>query len=247
MNIGLCGLGKAGRQFVEYTINNEKYCLKTVLCREESRTAGKTVTDITNLKTNDDLTIQRISEFSNSEHLDVLIDFSNSETTLKLVDICVKHKINLVICPTGFTDSQLGEIKDKATNNDIGIVFAPTLTIGINMLIDSVIKISSLFSDFDFEIVERHSKFKASPTKTAQIISNSICRDSVPISSIRLDGYVGEHEVTATNGSERISIVHESFSREAFVKGSLIAADFIVNHRGYFEMRDIFKKLIATV
>ena len=247
MNIGLCGLGKAGRQLVEYTIDNEKYNLKAVLCRDESRTAGKTVTDITNLRTKDNIVIQKISEFSNLEKLDVIIDFSNSETTMKIVEICVAQKINLVICPTNFTDDQIETIKKRAIESNIGVVFAPTLTIGINMLIDSVVKISSLFSDFNFEIVERHSKFKASPTKTAQIISKSICREDVPISSIRLDGYVGEHEVTATNGFERISIIHESFSRVAFVKGSLIAADFICEHKGYFEMRDIFKKLIASV
>lgn len=247
MNIALCGLGKAGKSFVEYAAVNKKHSLKAVICREESNSAGKTVTEVTNVVTDEDLTVQKISEFSNKENIDVIIDFSNSETSLQLVDLCCKYNLKLVICPTAFTDEQIEIIKNKANKYNMGVVFAPTLTVGINMLIDFVAKFSALFNDFSFEIIEKHSKVKASPTKTAQIIANSILKESVPISSIRLDGFVGVHEVVATNGMECITITHESFSRTAFVHGAILAAEYIYNKTGCFEMADIFKEMITEI
>lgn len=246
MNIALCGLGKAGKKFVEHTIGSQKHSLSAVLCRDSSDTAGKTVTEVTNLITDKELIIQRISEFSNKEKIDVVIDFSNNPTTFELVDLCCKYNINLVICPTNFTDEELKTIADKAETGGIGVVFAPTLTVGINMLIDFAEKLSSLFSDFSFEIIEKHSKIKGKPTKTAQIIGDAINQDNVPISSVRLNGFVGVHEVIATNGYECISIQHESFSRDAFANGALIAADYIFGRTGFYHIREIFNDMITN-
>lgn len=246
MNIALCGLGKAGKVFVEDTLHSSKYELKDVLCRESSNTAGQTVTEVTSIKTKEDIIISKLSEFDNKNNIDVIIDFSSSETTMHLVDICCKYGINLVICPTNFTQAQLNRIKGLAEDNDIGVLFAPTLTIGINMLMDFVEKLSGLFLDFSFEIIEKHPTNKGAPTMTAKKIAGKIDRSNVPISSIRLDGYVGEHEVIATNGCERISITHESFSRSAFVKGSLFAADYIAPKKGFYEINDVFTEIIKA-
>ena len=248
MNIALCGLGKAGKKFVEHTLNSDKHILSAVLCRDSSDTAGKKVSEVTNVNVSDELLVQRISDFNNYEHIDVIVDFSNNPTTFDLVDICCKYNINLVICPTNFSDEEISTIKNKAEENNIGIVFAPTLTVGINMIIDFAQKLSTLFDNFSFEIIEKHSKIKGKPTKTAQIIGNAINTDEeVPISSVRLNGFVGVHEVIATNGYECISIQHESFSRDAFVNGALIAADYIKDRKGFYYIRDIFTEMIKNV
>ena len=247
MNIALCGLGKAGKKFVEHTLKSNSHNLVAVLCRDTSQTAGLTVSEVTDIKTDKELTIQKIGDFSNKENVDVIIDFSNNPTTFELVDLCCKHQINLVICPTNFTDLEIADIRKKSVEYDIGIVYAPTLTVGINMLIDFTQKLSSLFNDFSFEIIEKHSKIKGAPTKTAQIISEAISCENTPISSIRLDGFVGVHEVIATNGYECITIQHESFSRDAFVNGALIAAEYVQSKTGFFYIRDIFNELINSV
>lgn len=103
MNIGLCGLGKAGRQFVEFINSRDDYNLSAALCRDESDTANRSVADITHIKTKKNLTVTRISDFDNSQNINVIVDFSSKATTFKLIDLCSKYKINLVICPTDFT------------------------------------------------------------------------------------------------------------------------------------------------
>ncbi len=244
MNIGLCGLGKAGKTFVEYINHKDEYDLLTVLCRDESKTAGKNVTEITNIKTKNNLIVQKISDFNNMEKLDVLVDFSNKDTSLELVDLCCKYGINLVICPTDFNAIELQNIESKAILNKIGIIYAPTLTLGINAIITFVKLFSSLFPEFSFEIIEKHPKFKKIPTKTAEIISESILSEQVPIQSVRLDGYVGIHEIIATNGNERISFTHESFSRNAFANGALLAAQFIYGKVGFFDIKEMYAEKI---
>lgn len=245
MNIGICGFGKAGKQLVEFLLNKEEFNFCVALCRNNSSSWNKTVTEVTNIKTKNEITIQKIENFENTENIDVIIDFSSKETSLQLVELCCKYRINLVICPTNFSDEELEHISNKALINKIGIIYAPTLTVGINAMITFVKVFSSLFPDFSFEIIEKHGKFKPSPTKTAKIIADSIESENVPISSVRLDGYVGIHEVIATNGNERISFTHESFSRNAFANGALLAADFIYGKVGFFNIKDMFAEMMS--
>lgn len=246
INIGLCGLGKAGRelvQYIEYSGNCTDFSLTDILCRDESPTAGKSVSEITGIITKNNCTVTPLSEFKNNNGIKVLIDFSASETSKKLFDLCCKEKINAVICTTAFSEEELSVMKKKTEESKIGVIFAPTLTLGINLLIDFCRKFAKFFPDFSFEIIEKHGKTKSSPTKTAQVISQHIARDDTKISSIRLNGYVGVHEVIATDGYEKISIEHESFSRCAFVRGALFAARYICGKKGFFVMNDVVNNI----
>lgn len=239
MRLALCGLGKAGINFVEFVNHDDADELCAVLCRDESSSANKKVVELTNISTPNDLCVQKISEFDNKEKIDVLVDFSSGETSIKLVDICCKYGINLVICPTNITNEQLIDIEKKAVESNIGIVFAPTLTEGINVLINFVKEFSKQHPEFSFEIVEKHGKNKPKPTRTSQIIVNEINREDVSISSIRLNGFVGVHEVIASNGFERITFEHESLSRDAFSNGAMRAARFILGKVGLYNIKDV--------
>ena len=246
MNVGLCGLGKAGREFVNYTLTSDEFILRDVICREESTTANKTVTEVLGIVMPRIIRVTTISEFDNANNLDVIVDFSNSKTSMSLLDLCCEKKINLVICTTDFTAQNINFIKEKTFNAGIGVVYAPALTIGINILINFVKNISGIFREFNFEIIERHGKNKPKPTRTAQIISKNVQNAAaVQINSVRLDGYVGIHEVTATDGFERLSIVHESFSRSAFVRGALLACRYIHNKEGFYTMSGILDELLT--
>lgn len=246
MKLALCGLGRAGKEFVRYVTEKGQDDLVAVLCRDGSSTAGKIVSDITEIATDRELVIQKISECTFPEKPDVLVDFSACNTSIQLLDMCVKEHINLIICPTDFTDEQLVYIESQAKRDEIGVVFAPTLTSGVNLTMEFVQRLSKIFQDYQFEIIERHPKNKPVPTKTSKKIAAVIDRDSVPISSVRLDGYVGIHEVTATDGYERISITHESFSRDAFVRGALLGANFIKDKKGYYTMSDIVHDMFIS-
>ncbi len=149
----------------------------------------------------------------------------------------------MVICTTNFEGESQKKFDVLINKFKGGIVYAPNLTIGINLLMQFVAKISKILPDFDFEIIERHRKDKPRITTTARLISKSINRGETPISSIRVGGYVGIHEVVAASENERITIEHESFSRNAFANGAMTAANFIYDKDGYYEMQDVINEL----
>lgn len=248
MNIGLCGLGKAGTEFVRYICNNEyNYMLSCVLCRDSSSTAGKKVGAVTKTVIKNDPVIMKISDarIMNINKTDIIIDFSACETTLMLLDLCIDKKINLVICPTDFSHDDLVKIREKTQKGGIGVIYAPTLTLGVNLLMNFVEKLSRNFPDYKFNITEKHSCGKSIPSKTACYIRKTINRENIPIHSVRLNGYTGIHEVTATDGYERMTITHESFSRSAFVRGALKAAQFIKDKKGFYTIDEIYSREFA--
>ena len=239
MNIGLCGLGKAGKEFVKYVLPSEEFLLKEIICRSESKSNGKTVEEFLGLVTPRNIEIVSLEDFNNENNLDVIVDFSRIETSFKLVELCCKFNINLVICTTDFSDAQIKSIEEKVNAANIGCVYAPTLTVGINMVMSFVKRLANEFPEFSFEIIERHEKRKSVPSKTSEIMASATNRIDTKVHSVRLDGYVGVHEVTATDGYERISIEHESFSRSAFVRGALFACKYIYNRKGFFVISEI--------
>ena len=65
-------------------------------------------------------------------------------------------------------------------------------------------------------------------------------KGSIGFASLRGGGIVGEHEVSFTSESERISIKHEAFSRDIFVKGAIKAALWSKEKKpGFYDMLSV--------
>ena len=221
MNIAVCGMGRAGKELARKIILDSENQLVMGICRDTSLTAGKDIGELIGMAPTETY-LYRLSESGQAlreKEVDVVIDFSGKETSLKLAEICNKSKKNLVICTTNFTRYEQDFLEELGRSGEFGLVYAPNLTLGINLLMEFVAKLSRILPEFDFEIVERHRKDKPRVTTTAKLISKAIDRGETPISSVRAGGYVGVHEVTAASEEERITIEHESFSRKAFAKG----------------------------
>lgn len=248
MNIVICGFGRAGKAMAEKVLYSEKHNLLKVLCRKESKNAGKDIGEllVKNNNVNFGVTITPIEEAVEAlkgQKVDVVIDFSKREMALPLIEFCGKIGANLVLCTTNHTVEEISLFREMANTLNVGIVYAPNLTVGVNLLMEFVKKISNVLSDFDFEIIEKHPKDKAKVTATARMISQAINRGEIPIHSIRMNGYVGVHEVISTNGDERITIRHESLSRRAFANGAILAADFIQGKKHFYLMKDVIREI----
>lgn len=249
MRIAICGLGKAGKELAKRIINDNNNQLILGLCREESCSKNQDVGDMLNMS-HQNIPILSLRNYSlkhNNYDIDVIIDFSNKETSMKLVRLCNEIGVNVVVCTTNLTDQQCQEIRNIAEKNNCGVLTAPNLTIGINLLIEFVSKISKMLPTFDFEIIERHRCDKPRVTTTARIISKAIDRGDTPISSIRVGGYVGIHEVTAASEYERLTIIHESFTRGAFAEGAMLAANYLHGKKGYYTMDDVIRELENSI
>ena len=150
-----------------------------------------------------------------------------------------------MLCTTGYSEAELLWMTEFVKHNRIGVVFAPNVTLGVNVLLTAIRLVARALPSFDYHITEtHHSKKVDSPSGTAKKLAAAIEEElpegaEVPISAIRAGGYVGVHTVMLASECERLSLTHESFSRRAFVEGALVAAEFIIGKTGWYGMEDV--------
>lgn len=188
----------------------------------------------------------------NADQFDVLIDFTRPEAAMMHLDICRRHGKCMVIGTTGFSDEQKQQI--TAAAKEIGVVFAPNMSVGVNLclnLLDTAARV--LGDDVDIEIIEAHHRHKVdAPSGTAlrmgEVIADALGRDlkecavygregitaerdrkTIGFETIRAGDIVGEHTVMFAAEGERIEITHKASSRMTFASGAARAAAWVIS------------------
>lgn len=197
------------------------------------------------------------------DDFDVLIDFTRPDVTLENIEICRAHRKAMVIGTTGLTTEQRQVIVEAA--QDIPIVFAPNMSVGVNLcfkLIDLAARV--LGDEYDVEVIEAHHRFKEdAPSGTAlrmgEVLAEALDRDleecavygregftgerdpkTIGFETIRAGDIVGDHTVLFATLGERVEITHKASSRMTFANGALRAAKWLMQHeKGLFDMQDV--------
>ena len=108
---------------------------------------------------------------------------------------------------------------------------------------------------YDLNIEETHHVQKVDkPSGTAITLAEGIIENgkynnwsmdnekkSIPIESKRIDNVPGTHIVNYSSELDSIEIKHIAKNRTGFALGAVIAAEWIVDKRGVFEMSDVIK------
>lgn len=194
---------------------------------------------------------------------DFLIDFTRPEGTLQHLDYCAQHGIKMIIGTTGFDEA--GKAAIAAAAKKIAIVFAPNMSVGVNVTMKLLELAAKSFAEgYDIEIIEAHHRHKVdAPSGTAlkmgEVIAGAMGRDlndvavyaregitgerdpsSIGFATIRGGDIVGDHTVLFAGIGERVEISHKSSSRVTYANGSLRAARFLRDKpSGLFDMHDV--------
>ncbi len=194
---------------------------------------------------------------------DVIIDFSNPSVLDSMLTYCKDTQTPVVICTTGFSESQVNEIK-KASES-IPVFYSGNMSLGINLIIELSKKAAAVFSNnYDVEIIEKHHNQKIdAPSGTALMIADGIsdvledtqyvydrhsyrqkrAKNEIGIHAVRGGTIVGEHEVIFAGHDEILSIKHQALSKEVFAVGAVNAAIFLKNKTsGMFDMSDLLSE-----
>jgi 4-hydroxy-tetrahydrodipicolinate reductase len=192
-----------------------------------------------------------------------LIDFTRPEGTLKHLEYCAAHGIKMIIGTTGFDEA--GKAAIAAAAQKTAIVFAPNMSVGVNVTLKLLELAAKSFSHgYDIEIIEAHHRHKVdAPSGTAlkmgEVIADALGRDlkdvavyaregvtgerdpsSIGFATIRGGDIVGDHTVLFAGIGERIEISHKSSSRFSYAHGSLCAARFLIGKAaGLYDMQDV--------
>lgn len=192
-----------------------------------------------------------------------LIDFTRPEGTLKHLEYCAAHGIKMIIGTTGFDDA--GKAAIAAAAQKTAIVFAPNMSVGVNVTLKLLEMAAKSFSHgYDIEIIEAHHRHKVdAPSGTAlkmgEVVAGALGRNlkdvavyaregvtgerdpsSIGFATIRGGDIVGDHTVLFAGIGERIEITHKSSSRLSYAHGSLRAARFLAEKQtGLYDMQDV--------
>ena len=252
--------GRMGHALLEGVFADASLILHGALDRADSPQIGRDAGEMFGKNTGVYVSSDAAETLQGAE---VLIDFTRPEASLQYLEVCEKAGVRHVIGTTGFTVEQKAKI--EAAAKQIGIVFAPNMSVGVTMLLSLVEQAAKALSDgYDIEVMEMHHRYKVdAPSGTALRLGEAAAKGlgkdlkdcavyaregvtgerqagTIGFATMRGGDVVGDHSVVFAGVGERVEITHKASSRATFAQGALRAAKFITNkNKGLFDMRDV--------
>jgi len=209
--------------------------------------SGKMGTNLLKLCANDKNI--KICDDLNDDSLDVIIDFSHPDSTLKLLKSLPTQKISLIIGTTGLKEEHFQYIEE--ISKDKRVLIAPNLSKGISVFKNTIVEfIKANDKELHCLIEETHHDQKIdSPSGTAielkKIIESNNTKNliaDIEIISKRTGKIFGIHEIIFYKDTKKIQFKHESKSRNIYSDGALQAAHWIKDkEEGLYSFEDFLK------
>lgn len=261
LRVCMLGLGRTGREIARAILKEPDLKLEMAICSSCNPALGQDLAQLLNIPDTGIIidSSNNLAQKLRKTHIDVAVDFSTPEAAVKNAEILAQHHASIVIGTTGFSDIQLMRLGSIADHYGVGIVYAPNITLGVNVLMLLTSIATALLSDYDCTVVESHFKGKKdSPSGTAKKITDAAYKGmaasgfegdntAIPVHSIRAGGVIGSHSITLSGEYDGIEIIHDAYSRNAFAQGAIRALRFLPGKQGFFEMKDVLnlEKVLA--
>lgn len=192
----------------------------------------------------------------------VVVDFSQPDTVLDILDLCFKTAIPVVTGTTGWHD-QMDDVVRNCRQNNGTLFYAPNFSIGVNVFFranQQLAKLMSGIKGYSVAIEETHHIHKLdAPSGTAIAIADGIIEQNPGLSkwvnektdketdlsiiSIREGEVTGTHEVIYDSEVDTLSINHLAKNRSGFALGAVLAAEFVQGKTGVYTMDDLLDKI----
>jgi 4-hydroxy-tetrahydrodipicolinate reductase len=153
---------------------------------------------------------------------EAMVDFTTPDAVEGNVAAALERGIPCVIGTTGFDTARVDALARKA---GVACFYAPNFALGA-VLMMRFAKEAAVYMPRG-EIIEMHNEAKRdAPSGTAKATAELIGGDAA-IHSVRLPGLVAHQEVLFGGDGQLLTIRHDTFSREAFVPGVMLALERI--------------------
>jgi 4-hydroxy-tetrahydrodipicolinate reductase len=199
--------------------------------------------------------IDKDSNIKNISGADVAINFCTPETAVKNIEFGLKNSIPVVSGTTGWL-SDLSKIQKLSKISNTSFLYSSNFSLGVNLFFDLNKKLADIMKKHDqyiLSIEEIHHVQKVDkPSGTAITIANGIIekgkyknwstgneKNSIQIESKRIDKVPGTHIVNYSSKIDSIEIKHSAKNRKGFALGAVLAAEWIVDKKGVFQMSDV--------
>lgn len=194
---------------------------------------------------------------------DAVIDFTSPAASVEHTRLCAQANTAHIIGTTGLSTEDEAALKLAARHAQV--VYAPNMSVGVNVLLALTEKVASILGDdYDIEIVEMHHKHKVdAPSGTALGLGKAAAKGrgvaheeaailsreghtgarkpgNIGYATLRGGDVVGDHTVIYAADGERIEIGHKASNRKVFAAGAVRAARWARSQPfGLYTMRDV--------
>jgi len=155
--------------------------------------------------------------------LDVAIDFTQPEVAAGNIRSALEQGVPVVVGTSGLGGAELEELDALALERSLQLLVVPNFAIGGVLMM----RFAEAAADYlpRAEIVELHHEGKRdAPSGTARATAERLPGEP-RIHSVRLPGLVAHQEVLLGGDGQLLTIRHDTFSREAFVPGVILAVE----------------------
>jgi 4-hydroxy-tetrahydrodipicolinate reductase len=225
MKIALIGLGAMGKR-IKTLAENKGHEIATVIDHSHSGAAAVELAEMLN-------------------GADVAIDFTAADAVRRNVEACMLAGVPLVEGTTGW-NAERDEVERIVIEGGGAMVFGANFSIGVNLfyrIADFAAELFAKFPEYEVFIEEQHhSRKKDAPSGTAlklkEVVSRHVKND-FEIASTRAGNIPGTHRVGFDGPADQILLTHTARSREGFALGAIMAAEWIVGRKGFFEFSEV--------
>jgi len=240
MKVGLVGYGKAGQAVARVLQDAPGFELAWVV-RKSPSAAGQTVPETSIPLVG--LTASDWASWLDAHPVDALVDFSQAQTLHTYGEALRQHPIMLVSAISAYSPADLDYARDLG--RDIRVMCSANITLGINFLILAAKLLRRIAPFADVEILEQHFRGKAEVSGTARKIAQSLQVEDDRITSLRLGGIIGHHEVIFGFPHQTVRLIHNSIERRAFGTGAVFALKQLAEcQNGFYTFDDLMMRLV---
>ncbi|HEY7072035.1 MAG TPA: 4-hydroxy-tetrahydrodipicolinate reductase [Acidimicrobiales bacterium] len=201
------------------------------------------------------LHVSRNAEALTDAGVEVAVDFTVLDAARENLAWCAKNGVHAVVGTTGFTPADLDGFRCAFDESKANAVIAPNFAIGAVLMMRFAELAAPYFESA--EIIELHHDLKIdAPSGTASLTAQRMAAASpdwgadpteklviegvrggegpagIRVHSVRLRGLVAHQEVLLGTTGQSLSIRHDSYDRESFMPGVLLAVKQVASRPG---------------
>ena len=188
---------------------------------------------------------------------DVAIEFSVPDAAVKNISNCINNNVPVVSGTTGWLENY-NDMVALCNEKGSAFLYASNFSLGVNIFFElnkQLAKMMNQFDQYNVKIEEIHHTQKLDkPSGTAITLADGIIEEhqgynnwaleesknsTIAIDAKRIPEVPGTHIITYSSEVDTISISHEAHNREGFALGAVLAAEWILNKKGVFSMKDV--------
>lgn len=194
----------------------------------------------------------------NLQQADIAIEFTGPHSAFENVMKCIEWNVPVVCGSTGWLE-RYHEVVKSVEQHQGSFLYASNFSVGVNIFFEINKKLAQLMAhrpDYDVSIKEiHHTAKKDAPSGTAISLAEQVMQQidrkkrwvnkatgnkaDLFIFSERTDPAPGTHHVKYHSAIDDIEIIHTAHNRMGFAAGAVMAAEFIVDKKGVYSMKDV--------